>query len=164
MVAGGGRESFGSADVSAVGNRARRCIFADGKMSAPPRILFCNCTYAQVVPKEVKQAVLKKLCESGVEFEAVADLCEMSARRDRSLKQLADGNTLKIAACFPRAVKWLFHQAGAPLKLDATEVLNMRTQGADEVAASLLDGEIKPNLPVGKVTAQDTPPILSAAL
>jgi hypothetical protein len=43
-------------------------------MSAPPRILFCNCTYAQVVPKEVKQAVLKKLCQAGVEFEAVADL------------------------------------------------------------------------------------------
>ena len=32
----------------------------------PPQILFCNCTYAQVVPKEVKEAVLRKLCESGV--------------------------------------------------------------------------------------------------
>ena len=133
-------------------------------MSAPPRILFCNCTYAQVVPKEVKQAVLKKLCETGVEFGAVADLCEMSARRDPELRQLADGEPVKIAACFPRAVKWLFHQAGAPLKMEATEVLNMRTQGADEVAAALLDGEAKPNLPAGKVTVADAPPNLAAAL
>ncbi len=133
-------------------------------MSASSRILFCNCTYAQVVPKEVKQAVLKKLCESGVEFEAVADLCEMSARRDPALVRLADGEALKVAACFPRAVKWLFHQAGAPLKIEATEVLNMRTQSADEVAAALLNGEVKPNLPAGKVTVADAPPILAAAL
>src|SRR5213083_1499298 len=79
-------------------------------MSAP-RILYCHCTHAQVVPKEVKEAVLKKLCESGVAFDAVADLCEMSARRDPSLKRLADGGPVKIAACFPRAVKWLFHTA-----------------------------------------------------
>jgi len=51
----------------------------------PPRILFCNCTYAQVVPEEVKAAVLKKLCESGVAFDAVADLCEMAARHDPAL-------------------------------------------------------------------------------
>ena len=133
-------------------------------MSAPPRILFCNCTYAQVVPKEVKQAVLKKLCDSGVEFGAVADLCEMSARRDPELRRLADGEPVKIAACFPRAVKWLFHQAGAPLKIEATEVLNKRTQGADEVAAALLAGEAKPNLPAGKVTVADAPLILAAAL
>ena len=132
-------------------------------MSASSRILFCNCTYAQVVPKEVKQAVLKKLCESGVEFEAVADLCEMSARRDPALVRLADGEALKVAACFPRAVKWLFHQAGAPLKIEATEVLNMRTQSADEVAAALLNGEVKPNLPAGKVTVADAPPLLAAA-
>jgi hypothetical protein len=112
-----------------------------------PRILYCHCQYAQVVPKEVKDAVLRKLCESGVEFEAVADLCEMSARRDPALKRLANGDTVKIAACFPRAVKWLFHQAGAPLAMTATEVLNMRVQSAEEVGDALLTAELKPNLP-----------------
>ena len=29
------------------------------------RILYCHCAYAQVVPKEVKEEVLKRLCESG---------------------------------------------------------------------------------------------------
>ncbi len=117
-------------------------------MSEPaPRILYCHCQYAQVVPKEVKDAVLRKLCEAGVEFEAVADLCEMSARRDPVLKRLADGGDVKIAACFPRAVKWLFHQAGAPLAMSATEVLNMRMQGAEEVCDALLAATLKPNLP-----------------
>src|SRR5262245_14177412 len=100
-----------------------------------PRILYCNCTYAQVVPPEVKAAVLKKLCESGVAFEAVADLCELSARRDASLQRLAEGGGVKIAACYPRAVKWLFHAANADLPLESTEVLNMRVQSAEEVSA-----------------------------
>jgi hypothetical protein len=122
----------------------------------PPTILYCHCQYAQVVPKEVKEAVLRKLCDSGAAFEAVADLCEMAARRDPALQRLADGESLKIAACFPRAVKWLFHQAGAPLAPNATQVLNMRVQSAEEVASELLSSELAPNLPAGKVTANDT--------
>ena len=124
-----------------------------------PRILFCNCTYAQVVPKEVKEAVLRKLCESGVAFDAVADLCEMSARQDPALQRLASGDRVKIAACFPRAVKWLFAAAQAPLPHHAAEVLNMRAQTADEIVAALFASELKPNLPAGKVTASDAPAV-----
>jgi len=126
-------------------------------MTGPSRILYCHCAYAQVVPKEVKDAVLRKLSESGVAFDAVADLCEMSARHDPALKRLADGGAVKIAACFPRAVKWLFAAAGAPLSAGGTEVLNMRTQTAEEVATALFAAELKPNLPAGKVTARDAP-------
>ncbi len=118
----------------------------------PPRILYCHCQYAQVVPKDVKDAVLKKLCESGVAFEAVADLCEMAARRDPSLKRLASEGAVKIAACFPRAVKGLFHQTGADLSPDATEILNMRALSADEICARLFSAELNPNLPSGKST------------
>ena len=133
-------------------------------MSDAPRILYCHCQYAQVVPPEVKEAVLKKLSDSGVAFDAVADLCEMSARQDPSLKRLADGGPVKIVACFPRAVKWLFHAAKADLPLDAAEVLNMRVQSAEEVCASLFNGEVKANLPVGKVTAGDAPKPVSTPL
>jgi len=126
-------------------------------MTKTPRILYCHCTYAQVVPKETKEPVLKALCESGVAFEAVADLCEMSARRDPAMARLAEGESIKIAACFPRAVKWLFAAAQAPLPLDRTEVLNMRVQTADDIKAALLTAELKPNLPAGKVTVADAP-------
>src|SRR6266566_2739214 len=40
-----------------------RCIKRRLLMPAPPRILFCNCTYAQVVPREVKEAVLNMRIE-----------------------------------------------------------------------------------------------------
>jgi hypothetical protein len=121
-------------------------------MSEQPRILYCHCAYAQVVPKEVKEAVLRKLCDSEVAFDAVADLCEMSARQDPALKRLTEGGAVKIAACYPRAVKWLFAAAKAPLSFAATEVCNMRVETAEQVCASLLDAELRPNLPVGKVT------------
>src|SRR5438128_5744394 len=125
-------------------------------MTTPPRILYCNCTYAQVVPKEVKESVLRKLCESGVAFEAVAYLCEMSARKDPALQQFAETGAVKIAACYPRAVKWLFAAAKAPLPADGTEVLNMRVEKAEEVCAALFNGELKPNLPAGKATQPAT--------
>ena len=88
-------------------------------MNAPaaPRILYCNCSYAKVVPPEVKEEVLRKLCASGVAFDAVADLCDMSARKDPALKKLVESGAVRIAACYPRAVRWLFrvrHHARKP--------------------------------------------------
>lgn len=117
------------------------------------RILYCHCQYAQVLPKEVKEGVLQKLCESGAEFEAVADLCELSARRDPLLQRLAAGEgTLKVAACYPRAVKWLFSAAGAPLPAETTEVCNLRTATVEAASEALLRPELIPNLPTGKPT------------
>ena len=102
------------------------------------RIVYCHCAYAQVVPAEVKREVLRRLAESGTAFDAVADLCEMSARRDPGLKQLAADGALKIAACFPRAVRGLFIAADAPLPDNGVEICNMRTDSADQVMTVLL--------------------------
>lgn len=118
-----------------------------------PRILYCHCQYAQVLPKEVKEAVLLSLCEADAQFEAVADLCELSARRDPLLQELASGGPLKIAACFPRAVKWLFAAADAPLDPLQTQVCNLRTDSAAAATAALLHESLAPNLPAGKPTA-----------
>jgi hypothetical protein len=127
-----------------------------GCIMTAPRILYCHCAHAQVVPKEVKTAVLQKLCDSQVSFEAVGDLCEMSARRDPALKELVDAPAIKIAACYPRAVKWLFAAAGAPLPKEATEVINMRVQTAEDATGRLLAAEISANLPQGKETVPAT--------
>ena len=125
-------------------------------MTESPRIIYCNCSYAQVVPKEVKAEVLRRLCDSGRPFEAVADLCEMSARRDPMMQDLAEG-PVKIAACFPRAVKWLFSAGQAPLGSGQTEVLNMRVSSAEEISARLEQPTLAPNLPEGKAVASDAP-------
>jgi hypothetical protein len=107
-------------------------------MSAPAKIIYCHCAYAQVVPKAVKEQVLQRLAESDVPFEAVADLCEMSAKNDPMLKTLCDGGNLKIAACYPRAVRWLLSSAGVTLPNAGAEVINMRVEPADKVITALL--------------------------
>ena len=104
--------------------------------TAPERLVYCHCAYAKVVPKKVKAAVLKSLGASDREFEAVPDLCEMSARKDPFLAELASGDGLRIVACYPRAVRWLFHAAGSDLK-DGVEVLNMREDSSDAIATKL---------------------------
>lgn len=107
-------------------------------MTEQPRILFCRCAFAQIVPREVKEEVLQQLVAAEVPFDAAADLCEMSARKDPALLQLAAQGELRIAACYPRAVKWLFSAAGAPLPEGRVHVLNMRTQSAGEITGQLL--------------------------
>jgi hypothetical protein len=120
--------------------------------TAPPpptgtRLLYCHCQYAQVVPRETKESVLRGLCQTGAAFEAVADLCEMAARKDPALRRLSQSGPLKIAACYPRAIKGLFHQGGADLPLETTEVLNMRTESVGEVLEGLMNPALTPNLP-----------------
>lgn len=121
-----------------------------------PGLLYCHCTYAQIIDPAVKAGVLRRLCDSGRSFEAVADLCEMSARRDPALARLARAPGVKIAACYPRAVKWLFASAGAPLDQAATEVVNLRDLAEVAAAERLLATDLQPNLPPVKIAAAAT--------
>jgi hypothetical protein len=109
-------------------------------MTSPaPRILYCHCAYAKVVPAEVKIAVLNGLSEADVEFDAVPDLCEMAAHGDQRLRELRDQGSLMIAACYPRAVRWLFASAGAPLPEQTVRIWNMRVEPADVVVNGLIN-------------------------
>lgn len=111
---------------------------SDPSASSSARVLYCRCAYAQTVPQGVKDEVLQELCQNGRPFEAVSDLCEMSASRDPRLAEIASGEgPLKIAACYPRAVKWLFHAAGNPLPDEGVSILNMREMSAQDIAAEL---------------------------
>ena len=120
------------------------------------RIVYCHCAYAQVVPKAVKEEVLRRLVESGVAFDAVADLCEMSAKRDPMLKQLSQEGSVKIAACYPRAVKWLFNGAGSPLPEQGVDVINMRTETADRVVYAVLGEGFGSKEPVKETVKEST--------
>ena len=105
-----------------------------------PRVLYCHCAFAQVVPKDVKTRVLESLTAASCSFDAVPDLCEMSARRDPALAHIAAGETT-IVACYPRAVKWLFSAAGTPLP-ETARILNMREQTADDIVSSIVPASV----------------------
>lgn len=106
------------------------------------RILYCHCAYARVVPPEVKAKVLEGLSAEGVAFDAVPDLCELAARRDPSLERLAAGSEpVAIVACYPRAVRWLFHAADAPLPEDGVTIHNMRVEEAESLLDAVLSDD-----------------------
>jgi NAD-dependent dihydropyrimidine dehydrogenase PreA subunit len=110
-----------------------------------------------VLPPEVKAAVRGHLAASGQEAELVEDLCGMAARKDPRLAELAQAPALKIAACHPRAVRWLFNAAGTPLAVGRTEFLNLRTQEADAVNARLDSADLQPGLPEGSSSIPSKP-------
>ena len=101
------------------------------------KVLYCHCAYARVVPDAVKQEVLLQLASSDLEFEAVPDLCEMSARKDPRLPEFAAADT-QIIACYPRAVKWLFSAAGSPIPAEGVQIFNMREQPAAEIVEAVI--------------------------
>lgn len=105
--------------------------------NSPPRIVYCHCAFAQVIPVDVKHGVLARLADSGVEFDCVPDLCEMSARRDPALVELSQSPNARIAACYARAVQGLFTAAGCSLPKEGVEIVNLRTLNADEAFAAL---------------------------
>jgi len=102
----------------------------------PRKVLYCHCAYAKVVKPDVKEAVLADLGRSGRDFDAVPDLCELAARKDEALGRIAAEADLTIVACFPRAVRWLFHAGGHTLP-DETTIRNMRTESPEEIAQRL---------------------------
>ena len=115
-----------------------------GPNGEQPRLLYCHCAYAKVVPADVKADVLRRLADSGTAFDAVPDLCEMAARKDPALARHAGEGALKLVACYPRAVRWLFHGAGTPLPREGVEILNMRERTADDILARCEDPAIAP--------------------
>ncbi|OHB63527.1 MAG: hypothetical protein A2Y77_11365, partial [Planctomycetes bacterium RBG_13_62_9] len=102
------------------------------------RLLLCNCAHYQTIPQAAKEQVRAGLSQAGLEVEAVADLCGLTANRDPRLQDWVHAESLTIVACFPRAVRWLFHAAGSPLPMDRVRLFNMRTQSPEEILGALM--------------------------
>ena len=102
-----------------------------------PHILYCNCSYTDLVPKASRGLVLNALARSGAQVTAVPDLCQRAADRDPVLRRLAAGGPFVVVACYPRVITALFKAADCPLDPGQATVLNMRTQTPAEVVAAL---------------------------
>ena len=106
-------------------------------MTKKNKTIYCHCAYYQFIPDSVKEKVLNALNDSGIEYEAVADLCQMCAEKDPELKRWAQHEHIRIIACYPRAIKWLLNRAGSPLAETGVEFLNMRTDSTEKIISSL---------------------------
>lgn len=106
-------------------------------MTGETLTIYCHCAHYDLVDEQKKAEVLSAIQHSGVEFEAVNDLCRLSAKRDAVLKKWAAAESIRIYACHPRAVKWLFEAGEAPLPAKGVEFFNMRTGKIEDITASL---------------------------
>ncbi len=110
-------------------------------MTQPMRILYCHCAFFETTPADVRGAVLEGMAAAGLEFTPVRDLCELAARRDPILAEMAAGEGSRtIVACRPRTVRWLFEAAGATLEPSAVRFVDLRESTAEEALAVLTEG------------------------
>jgi len=114
------------------------------KTAERPRILACKCAHYDIVPHATRERVLSAFSQAGAQVEVVDDLCGLTAHRDPRLQNWADGPALAVVACFPRAVRWLFHAAGTPLPGGHVRFFNMRTRSPEEILQELMmdDGQL----------------------
>ena len=106
-------------------------------------ILFCNCSYANIIPDETRKVVFDALCPDR-RVVVVDDLCKLAAKKDPLLGELVKQKELTVVACYPRAVRWLFNAGGATLEEGQLICHNMRATSAEEIVARvapLPDGE-----------------------
>ncbi|MBZ0256701.1 hypothetical protein K8I31_11605 [bacterium] len=102
-------------------------------MAKSEQIVYCRCKYASIVSKPVKDEVLAGLLERGARFTAVPDLCEMAAKHDPQMQEIAQEEGCRIIACYPRAVAGLFDSVNAPLDQNKATIHNMRTDSAADI-------------------------------
>jgi len=80
---------------------------------------------------------MKGLSDAGLAYETVNDLCGAAVTGDATMERWARRPGLRVVACYPRAVRWLFHRAGAALKTDEVRLFNGITEDADAIVAAL---------------------------
>lgn len=106
-------------------------------MANSEHIVYCRCKYASIVSKPVKDEVLAGLLERGVRFTAVPDLCEMAAKHDPQMQEIAQEDGCHIIACYPRAVEGLFGSVNAPLDQSKATIHNMRSDTATDILTQI---------------------------
>jgi len=123
-------------------------------MGQATKIVLCRCAWVDRVSPQAVAAVEEGLTEAGVAFEIVPDLCGLAAAGDGRLADWTGSDDLRIIACYPRTLRWLFDWAGAPLPAGAV-LVNLRTTAPAEAVAAVLEGEPPRGAPTGS-TEQDS--------
>jgi NAD-dependent dihydropyrimidine dehydrogenase PreA subunit len=103
-----------------------------------PQVLFCGCAHYEIIPRQTREEISAALSRAGLVVEAVSDLCGLAACRDPRLQEWTQSPSLAVVACFPRAVRWLFHAAGVPSLDGRVRFFNMRTQTPEEIIQELM--------------------------
>ena len=99
--------------------------------------IYCNCSYYNFISEKTRKSIFKALTACDFKFEAVSDLCLLAAKRDPIFKKWEKSEKIRIIACFPRAIRWLFHYGDFQLPPNNVEYFNMRTETPENIIAGL---------------------------
>ena len=100
-------------------------------------IVYCHCVNYQLVSEQVKSRALKALVNTGTKVKFVSDLCKMAVQEKTTLQDwMKNASDVKIVACYPRTVRWLFEYAGVTQPKE-TEFVNLRTDDIEKVISGL---------------------------
>ena len=95
------------------------------------KILYCQCTYSKLIPKETDQEIISTLSNTDAQIFLIPDLCKLCAQKDSFLSCLEQEEFI-ILACHPRAVRSLLMQSSISLH-QKTAIFNMRGKNAQEI-------------------------------
>ena len=102
-------------------------------------VVYCHCADYQLVSEQVKSRVLDAFIDTGTECKFVSDLCKMAVQEKTVLQDwMKNASDIKIIACYPRAIRWLFEYAGVTLPKE-TEFVNLRTDDIEKVISEPLN-------------------------
>jgi NAD-dependent dihydropyrimidine dehydrogenase PreA subunit len=124
--------------------------------SRPDLVIYCHCSYTNLVFDETRRIALATLAESGATFQAVPDLCAMAAQRDPRLATWFAKRPVLVVACYPRTVRWLLEYAGILTPSEGISVLNMRTEPSDAIREQLSSTKATSPQPVPDLQPRDT--------
>ncbi len=98
--------------------------------------VLCSCSHAKVIPPDVLGAVRAAMAAAGLDMVETEDLCRLAAQQDPKLCDWAGGEVV-IAACYPRAVRWLFAAGGAPLDEERVRFVDLRSTPVEDALRRL---------------------------
>lgn len=108
-------------------------------------VVFCNCSYSDIISDTVKTEVCIGLKDSGMDCLFIDDLCGAAALKNNSLDTIREYDKVSIVACFPRAAKWLLHAAGISLEGKDVQYFNMRNSDSKTILSAILGDEPSDN-------------------
>lgn len=94
------------------------------------KITICTCVSRSFIDKDKVVEIAAFLKKQGRDVQIEADLCKKAILTPNDMEEIASGILL---ACFPRAVRSLFHFVG----LTVDDIIDIREAGCEEVCSNL---------------------------
>jgi NAD-dependent dihydropyrimidine dehydrogenase PreA subunit len=98
--------------------------------------LVCSCSQRGLIPPAAVDTLCAELATQGWQTKVVPDLCEMATQTPTTLRELAQARDFLVAACRPRAARWLLHLAGVARPVSQIQFQDLRPRSPAPASAT----------------------------